>query len=119
MHSFTVIIMVNVTCSVTVKCILDSSCLGLEPHGNCIDRPANFKIETFAGGKGEPLVLVKNPRGQPERVSVCGVSSTALLCIKADMCVARRLALCSIVVVIILTKTYNKLSCTDFYLESL
>ena len=42
---------------------------GLEPRGNCIGRPANFKIETFAAGKGEPLVLVKNPRGQPERVS--------------------------------------------------
>lgn len=42
---------------------------GLEPTGNCVDRPANFKIDTFAGGKGDPLVLVKNPRGQPERVS--------------------------------------------------
>lgn len=42
---------------------------GLEKTGNCKGRPANFKIDTFAAGKGEPAVVVTNPQGKPEKVS--------------------------------------------------
>jgi len=44
-------------------------CSGLEKKGNCKGRPCNFKIDTFAAGKGQPSVVVTNPGGKSENVS--------------------------------------------------
>ncbi len=43
---------------------------GIEPTGNLIDAPTKFNIETYSAGTGEVEVIVLNPRGQKEPVSI-------------------------------------------------
>ncbi len=46
---------------------------GIEPTGNHVDAPAKFFIETSNAGKGDVDVIILNPRGQKEPVSVLNV----------------------------------------------
>lgn len=44
--------------------------LGLERTGHLIDKPVIFHIETCAAGLGKVDVIVVNPNGQTEEVSI-------------------------------------------------
>jgi filamin len=43
---------------------------GVEPTGLVVGAPANFTVETFSAGKGEVTVVVENPKGQKDPVSL-------------------------------------------------
>lgn len=43
---------------------------GIEPIGNLVDAPTKFTIETVAAGNGDVEVMLINPKGQKEPVSV-------------------------------------------------
>ena len=43
---------------------------GIEPTGNCIGAPARFTVETFSAGRGQVEVIIINPKGAQEKVTV-------------------------------------------------
>jgi filamin len=43
---------------------------GIEPTGNLVDHPAKFNVETLNAGNGDVEVIVLNPKGQKEPVSI-------------------------------------------------
>ena len=43
---------------------------GLEPTGNQVGAPARFTVETFSAGKGQVEVIILNPKGKQEPVSI-------------------------------------------------
>ena len=45
-------------------------CSGIEPTGNCVGAPARFTVETFSAGRGEVEVIILNPAGKQEPVSI-------------------------------------------------
>lgn len=57
-------------------------CVGIEPTGNRVLRPAEFTVDTFSAGQGQVTVYLDHPDGTREEVnsdgSVGGVESKEL-----------------------------------------
>lgn len=43
---------------------------GLEPTGNVVGAPARFTVETMGAGAGEVEVVLLNPKGVAEKVTL-------------------------------------------------